>query len=130
MFFMKNPSPLATGIMYWAIVTLMGLGLGIWVLMAEALQLDIGDVAAASADRHDLCHDRQGLPDHGFGLRRAVAVRLHHQARPVGHRLVRHDGAVGRAALSLLNFILPPSSMFEWIIMGAVFALSAVPDRG
>ena len=36
MFFMKNPSPLATGIMYWAIVVLMGLGLGTWVLMAES----------------------------------------------------------------------------------------------
>jgi FtsH-binding integral membrane protein len=28
--------------------------------------------------------------------------------------------------MSLLNFILPPSSMMEWIIMGAVFGLSAV----
>ena len=36
MFFMKNPSPLGTGIMYWTIVTLMGLGLGTWVLMAES----------------------------------------------------------------------------------------------
>jgi hypothetical protein len=26
MFFMKNPSPLATGIMYWAIVVMMGAG--------------------------------------------------------------------------------------------------------
>ncbi|MEL6322844.1 MAG: Bax inhibitor-1 family protein, partial [Pseudomonadota bacterium] len=32
----------------------------------------------------------------------------------------------GVVALSLLNFILPPSGMFEWIIMGAVFVLSAV----
>jgi FtsH-binding integral membrane protein len=32
----------------------------------------------------------------------------------------------GVVALSLLNFILPASSMMEWIIMGAVFALSAV----
>ena len=31
MFFMKNPSPLATGIMYWAIVTMLGLRLGISV---------------------------------------------------------------------------------------------------
>ena len=32
----------------------------------------------------------------------------------------------GVVALSLLNFILPPSSMFEWIIMAAVFGLSAI----
>jgi FtsH-binding integral membrane protein len=35
-FLMRNPSPLASGILYWSIVTLMGLGLGVWVLMAES----------------------------------------------------------------------------------------------
>jgi FtsH-binding integral membrane protein len=32
----------------------------------------------------------------------------------------------GVVALSVLNFILPPSSTFEWIIMAAVFGLSAI----
>ena len=49
MFFMKNPSPLATGIMYWAIVVLMGLGLGIWVLMAEAASSGVGRSPRAAA---------------------------------------------------------------------------------
>mgnify|MGYP002623637889 FL=1 len=33
-FFMRNPSPAASGILYWAIVTLMGAGLGVWVFLA------------------------------------------------------------------------------------------------
>lgn len=33
-FFMRNASPLASGILYWTIVTLMGAGLAIWVYLA------------------------------------------------------------------------------------------------
>jgi FtsH-binding integral membrane protein len=32
MFGMRNPSPKAAGILYWSIVTLIGIGLGVWVL--------------------------------------------------------------------------------------------------
>src|SRR5262245_61213733 len=39
-FMMRNPSPLATGILYWAIVTVIGLGLGVWVLIAQT-NLDV-----------------------------------------------------------------------------------------
>lgn len=34
MFFMRNPSPTASGILYWAVVTLIGAGLGLWVYLA------------------------------------------------------------------------------------------------
>ncbi len=33
-FFMRNASPTASGALYWAIVTLMGAGLGVWVYLA------------------------------------------------------------------------------------------------
>ncbi|MBX9745303.1 MAG: Bax inhibitor-1/YccA family protein [Hyphomonadaceae bacterium] len=33
-FFMRNASPAASGFLYWAVVTLMGLGLGFWVYLA------------------------------------------------------------------------------------------------
>jgi uncharacterized protein len=33
-FFMRNASPMASGILYWVVVTLMGLGLGFWVAVA------------------------------------------------------------------------------------------------
>jgi FtsH-binding integral membrane protein len=35
-FFMRNPSPLASGILYWAIVVMLGVCLSIWVYMATA----------------------------------------------------------------------------------------------
>ncbi|GAM99573.1 membrane protein [alpha proteobacterium U9-1i] len=33
-FIMRNASPTASGILYWAVVTLMGAGLGVWVFLA------------------------------------------------------------------------------------------------
>ncbi|MFO1016027.1 MAG: Bax inhibitor-1/YccA family protein [Hyphomonadaceae bacterium] len=40
-FFMRNASPTASGILYWAIVTLMGAGLGVWVyIAANAISVD------------------------------------------------------------------------------------------
>jgi uncharacterized protein len=33
-FFMRNASPTASGALYWIVVTLMGLGLGVWVYLA------------------------------------------------------------------------------------------------
>lgn len=38
MFFMKNPSPLGSAILYWAIVTTVGLGLGVYFMMASSGQ--------------------------------------------------------------------------------------------
>tara|TARA_Y100000052_G_scaffold22006_1_gene22429 strand:+ start:27754 stop:28545 length:792 start_codon:yes stop_codon:yes gene_type:complete len=35
MFFMKNPSPVATGFIYWAVVTLIGLSFGYYMYMAS-----------------------------------------------------------------------------------------------
>lgn len=124
MFFMKNPSPLATGIMYWAIVVLMGAGLGVWVLMAES--------GMESATRGGI-----GLSTTYVTIAKAFLITASAFAALslFGYTTKRDMSGIGSlaimalwgvVALSLLNFILPPSSTFEWIIMGAVFALSAV----
>lgn len=34
-FIMRNPSPLATGIIYWAVVSMIGITLGYWLIVAE-----------------------------------------------------------------------------------------------
>ena len=34
MFFMRNPSPMGASLLYWAIVTLIGSGMGVWVMLA------------------------------------------------------------------------------------------------
>jgi len=130
MFFMKNPSPLATGVMYWAIVVMMGLGLGIWVAAAEA---------ASSGAAVDLA-TRGGIVANNLtyvtiGKAFLITASAFGALSLFGYTTKRDLSGIGSfammalwgvLAMSLLNFILPPSSMFEWIIMGAVFALSAV----
>jgi uncharacterized protein len=40
-FFMRNASPMGSGLLYWSVVTLMGLGLGVWVyIAANAISVD------------------------------------------------------------------------------------------
>jgi len=34
MFFMRNPSPTGSAVLYWSVVTLIGAGLGVWVMLA------------------------------------------------------------------------------------------------
>lgn len=34
MFFMRNPSPVGSAVLYWSVVTLIGMGLGVWVFAA------------------------------------------------------------------------------------------------
>lgn len=36
MFFMRNPSPIGSSVLYWSVVSLIGLGMGIWVYAALA----------------------------------------------------------------------------------------------
>ncbi len=124
MFFMKNPSPLATGIMYWTIVTLLGLGLGIWVMMAEG--------ATSATTRGGI-----GITTTYVTIAKAflITASAFGALSLWGYTTKRNLGGIGNfavmalwgvIALSLLNFILPPSSTFEWIIMAAVFGLSAI----
>ncbi len=124
MFFMKNPSPLATGILYWAIVTMLGLGLGVWVVMAES--------GTGFATRGGI-----GMTTTYVTIAKAFLITASAFAALSlwGYTTKRNLSGIGNfavmalwgvVAMSVLNFILPPSSMFEWIIMGAVFVLSAV----
>jgi FtsH-binding integral membrane protein len=43
-FAMRNPSPLASGLIYWAVVSLIGLSLGYWFLAATAGRLGDGTI--------------------------------------------------------------------------------------
>ena len=124
MFFMKNPSPLATGIMYWTIVTLLGLGLGTWVMLAES--------GVSASTRGGI-----GITTTYTTIAKAflITASAFGALSLWGYTTKRNLGGIGNfavmalwgvVALSLLNFILPPSSTFEWIIMAAVFGLSAI----
>jgi FtsH-binding integral membrane protein len=126
MFFMKNPSPLGSGIMYWTIVVLLGLGLGQWVLMAEAgagfstttrggIGLSTTYVTIAKAFL---------ITASAFGALSLFGYTTKRDLSGIGSFALM--ALWGVIALSLLNLFLPASSMFEWIILGAVFAISAV----
>lgn len=123
-FLMKNPSPLATGILYWAIVAMLGLGLGIWVMMAESatggatrggMQLTTSYITIAKAFF---------LTASAFGALSLFGYTTKRNLTGIGSFAVM--ALWGVVAMSLLNLILPPSSLFELILMGAVFVLSAV----
>lgn len=124
MFFMKNPSPLGTGIMYWTIVSLLGLGLGIWVAMAETstgfatrggTDLSLTYVTIAKAFL---------ITASAFAALSLWGYTTKRNLGPIGNFAVM--ALWGVIALALVQIFLPASSMFEWIIMGAVFLLSAV----
>jgi FtsH-binding integral membrane protein len=126
MFFMKNPSPLATGIMYWTIVTLLGLGLGVWVMMAEGTVS--GGATRGGIELVNTTYTTIAkaflITASAFGALSLWGYTTKRNLSGIGNFAVM--ALWGVVALSLLNFILPPSSMFEWIIMAAVFGLSAI----
>jgi uncharacterized protein len=124
MFFMKNPSPLATGILYWAIVTMLGLGLGIWVAMAESGTGFATRGGIAGSTTYVTIAKAFLITASAFGALSLWGYTTKRNLTGIGSFAIM--ALWGVVALSLLNFILPPSSMFEWIIMGAVFALSAI----
>ena len=124
MFFMKNPSPLATGILYWAIVAMLGLGLGIWVAMAETGAGFTTRGGTAGSTTYVTIAKAFLITASAFGALSLWGYTTKRNLTGIGSFAIM--ALWGVIALSLLNFILPPSSMFEWIIMGAVFALSAV----
>lgn len=123
-FLMKNPSPLASGILYWSIVVLLGAGLGVWVLMAESgtgmstrggIGLSTTYVTIAKAFL---------ITASAFGALSLFGYTTKRDMSGIGSFAIM--ALWGVVALSLLNIFLPASSMMEWIILGAVFGLSAV----
>jgi FtsH-binding integral membrane protein len=124
MFFMKNPSPLATGIMYWTIVTLLGLGLGTWVVMAETGTGMASRGGIGFTTTYVTIAKAFLITASAFGALSLWGYTTKRNLSGIGNFAVM--ALWGVVALSLLNFILPPSSMFEWIIMAAVFGLSAI----
>jgi FtsH-binding integral membrane protein len=124
MFFMKNPSPLATGILYWAIVTLLGLGLGIWVLMAEGASGFGTRGGIGLTTTYETIAKAFLITASAFGALSLFGYTTKRDLSGIGSFAIM--ALWGVIALSLLQFLFPPSSTFEWIILGAVVALSAL----
>ncbi len=123
MFFMKNPSPTGTALLYWAIVTMIGLGLGIWVAMAEQATGFATRGGVSGSLTYVTIAKAFFITASAFGALSLFGYTTKRNLTGIGSFAVM--AMWGVLALSLLNLILPPSGMFEWIIMGAVFILSA-----
>ncbi len=124
MFFMKNPSPLATGIMYWTIVSLLGLGLGVWVMMAESATGVTTRGGIGMSTTYVTIAKAFLITSSAFGALSLFGYTTKRDMSGIGSMAIM--ALWGVMALSLVNIFLPASSLMEWIIMGAVFALSAV----
>jgi FtsH-binding integral membrane protein len=125
MFFMRNPSPLGSGILYWAIVTLLGLGRGIWVLMAEGAVSGLGTRGGTNfTTTYETIAKAFLITASAFGALSLFGYTTKRDLSGIGSFAIM--ALWGVIALSLLQFLFPPSSTFEWIILGAVFALSAL----
>ncbi|MEE9380179.1 MAG: Bax inhibitor-1/YccA family protein [Hyphomonadaceae bacterium] len=123
MFFMKNPSPLGSAILYWSIVTMIGLGLGIWVLMAGHSTGSVTRAGTSLAPTYTTIAQAFLLTASAFGGLSLFGYTMKRNITGMGtFMFMAIWGVVG---MSVISMFLPPSSMFEWIIMGAVFLLSA-----
>lgn len=122
MFFMRNPSPLGAAALYWSIVTLIGTGLGVWVLMAAggmvadtltgAISVTFGTIAQAFFITAAAFF---GLSLWGYTTKTNL--------RPIGSFLVM--AVIGVFLISMLNIFFIESSGLQWLIQFAILGLMA-----
>lgn len=122
-FAMRRPSPLGSSILYWSIVSLIGLGLGIWffaatqgtaltsrggrVMSPEMLTIAKAFFVSASA----------------FGALSLFGYTTKMNLRPIGVFMIM--ALWGVFAVGVISLFFPASAMMENIIMLAVLLLSA-----
>ena len=123
MFFMRNPSPTGSAVLYWAIVALIGSGLSIWVALATAgvtgetmsgttLNVTFGTIAQAFAITAAAF---LGLSLYGYTTKTNL--------QPL--RVFLFMGIIGVIAIGLINAFFIQSSGFELLIQLAVLVLMA-----
>ena len=122
MFFMRNPSPLGAAVLYWAVVSLIGTGLGVWVLMATTgasaetltgtISVTMGTIAQAFFITAAAFF---GLSLYGYTTKTNL--------QPIGSFLVM--AVIGVVLISLLNVFLIESSGLQWLIQFAILGLMA-----
>ena len=115
MFFMRNPSPTGSALLYWSIVTLIGVGLSVWVFMASAGLRGVSFTMIGKAFF---------ITASAFGALSLYGYTTKRNLGPIGAFAIM--AIWGVVALALVSMFFPASDMLENIIMGAVFILSAI----
>ncbi|MEO1029436.1 MAG: Bax inhibitor-1/YccA family protein [Pseudomonadota bacterium] len=123
MFFMRNPSPVGSAVLYWTIVALIGAGLGIWV--AAALGGDVLSSRAGTVYAPDILIIAKAflITSSAFAALSLWGYTTKRDLSGIGVFMIM--ALMGVVVLSLLSLLFPPSGTFELIIQLAVLALSA-----
>ncbi|MEL7128287.1 MAG: Bax inhibitor-1/YccA family protein [Pseudomonadota bacterium] len=122
-FAMRRPSPLGSAVLYWSVVTLMGLGLGVWVFAAT------NGVTLSSRGGRIMSPEMLTIAKaffvtaSAFGALSLFGYTTKTNLRPMGVFMVM--ALWGVIGISVISLFFPASSMLENIIMGAVLLLSA-----
>lgn len=122
MFFMRNPSPMGAAVLYWSVVTLIGAGLGVWVLMATGgqavetltgtISVTFGTIAQAFVITSAAFF---GLSIWGYTTKTNL--------QPIGSFLIM--GVIGVLLISIINIFFVESSGLQWLIQFAILGLMA-----
>ena len=122
-FFMRNPSPTGSAILYWSIVTLMGLGLGVWVYAAQSGMAVTSRAGVGGTIGMLTIAKAFYITATAFGALSLYGYTTKRDLGPIGSFAIM--AIWGVVLLSVVSFLFPPSAMLEYIIMAAVFVLSA-----
>ncbi|MBK8197431.1 MAG: Bax inhibitor-1/YccA family protein [Acidobacteria bacterium] len=123
-FLMKNPSPLATGILYWAIVVMLGVCLSIWVMMATAGSGGALRSGAVLTPTFLTIAKAFFLTAASFGALSLYGYTTKANLQPIGVFLT--FALFGLIGISLISLLFPPSGMMEIIIQVGVLAVSGI----
>jgi FtsH-binding integral membrane protein len=107
-FFMRNPSPSMAGAFYWAFVSVMGAGLGIWMLIYTGSSVFLTFLITATA----------------FGGLSLVGYTTKRDLTGMGSFLIM--GLFGLIAASLVNMFLHLSALYWIINMAGVLIFSGL----
>jgi len=122
MFFMRNPSPTGAAVLYWSVVSLIGAGLSVWVLMATGgqtaetltgnINVTFGTIAQAFVITAGAF---LGLSLWGYTTKTNL--------QPIGSLLIM--GVIGVVAISIINVFFVESSALQWGIQFGILGLMA-----
>jgi FtsH-binding integral membrane protein len=124
-FFMRgNPSPAASGLLYWSVVTLMGAGLGVWVFLA------VNAVSAETVGGRTLLVTFEGMAK-AFLVTAAAFGGLSLWGYTTKRNLSGLHSMVimaawGLALIGILNFFIFQSGMMEVIMQAVTLVVFAV----
>jgi len=123
MFFMRRPSPLGSAVLYWSIVTLIGMGLSVWVVIASQPQ-GVTTLSGTSINAtFSTIAQAFFLTAASFAAISLWGYTTKRNLTGMGTFLFM--GVFGVVALGLVNAFLVQSSGFELLIQLAVLVLMA-----